>query len=216
MTNRAKILKQKFIDSVGLPFQDLLPAPEIEVILEAEQVKYRNHVFSPVVTIWAFLSQVLAPDKSLGNAVSRVIAWLSVLGHEEPSSDTGAYSKARSRLPEKVVRQLFEKTAQGIESEVPTTMLWCGRQVWACDGSSLLMSDTADNQQAYPQHSNQAEGCGFPIAKLVVMFSLTTGAVVKALVDKFNTSELVLVRQLYQQLTPHHVMLADGSLWHLW
>jgi hypothetical protein len=43
------------------------------------------------------------------------------------------------------------------------------------------------------------------------MFSLVTGAAVKALVDKFNTSELVMARQLYQQLEPEDVMLADSA-----
>jgi len=42
------------------------------------------------------------------------------------------------------------------------------------------MSDTAANQAEYPQHSNQKTGCGFPIAKMVVLFSLLTGAVVSA------------------------------------
>jgi len=53
--------------------------------------------------------------------------------------------------------------------------LWCGRRVRICDGSSVLMSDTPENQGVYPQHSNQRVGCGFPIAKIVVMFSLVTG-----------------------------------------
>lgn len=39
------------------------------------------------------------------------------------------------------------------------------------------MSDSAANQADYPQHGNQAEGGGWTIAKLVVFFSLLTGAV---------------------------------------
>lgn len=211
MANRAEILKEKFLNSVGLPFQDVLSAAEIERVLESEQLKYRNSVFSPVVTVWAFLSQVLDPDKSLRQAVSRVIAWLNAAGEALPSSDTGAYSKARSRLTERIVEKLFQKTVQGLEAPVPESALWCGRKVRVCDGTSILMSDTPDNQQAYPQHSNQAPGCGFPIAKLVVMFSLSTGAVVDALISAFNTSELVMARQLYDQLTPGEVMLADSA-----
>lgn len=75
IANRVKILKQKFNQSLGLPFRDLLPESTIQQALEAEKVKYRQRLFDPFVTLWAFLSQVLAVDKSCHNAVSRVIAW---------------------------------------------------------------------------------------------------------------------------------------------
>ncbi|HEY9673992.1 MAG TPA: hypothetical protein V6D11_21310 [Waterburya sp.] len=42
MPNRVGILKQNFTQSVGLPFQDLLPESKILEALEAEKVKYRN------------------------------------------------------------------------------------------------------------------------------------------------------------------------------
>lgn len=64
MPNRAEILKQKFSQSLGLPFRKLLPESEIEQVLVEEKVQYRNCVFTPAVTLWAFLSQVLEPDKS--------------------------------------------------------------------------------------------------------------------------------------------------------
>lgn len=211
MSNRAEILKQKFNQSLGLPFRKLLPESEIEQVLLEEKVQYRNCVFTPAVTLWAFLSQVLEPDKSLRNAVSRVITWLSAAGATLPSSDTGAYSKARSRLGEKIFQKLFRKTADGIESQVPESDLWCGRPVRALDGTSVLMSDTAENQDAYPQHSNQRQGCGFPIAKLVVMFSLCTGAVLNMMIAPFNTSELVMARDLYKLLEPRDVALADSA-----
>ncbi len=186
MPKRVEILKQKFAQSVGLPFADVLPASEIEQVLKAENIRYRNRLFSPVVTLWAFLSQVLDVDKSLHNIVSRVSAWLVSAGEEAPSDDTGAYSKARKRLPEGVCQLLFSKSAETLEQQVNPESLWCGRRVHICDGSSVLMSDTAENQEAYPQHSNQKEGCGFPIARLVVMFSLVTGAATLLLMAPFS------------------------------
>ena len=211
MPNRAEILKQKLVNSMGLPWQELLPASAIEKVLADEQVSYRQCVYTPIVTLWMFLSQVLDADKSLQNAVNRAIAWLTLAGRAVPSSDTGAYSKARKRLPERVVKRLLQQSAEGIEAEVEREQLWCGRPVKVYDGTSILMSDTNANQQAYPQHSNQAEGCGFPIAQLVVMFSLTTGAILDAMLATFSTSELTLARQLYQQLHAQDVVLADSA-----
>ena len=47
------------------------------------------------------MAQVLDPDKSLSNAVKRIIAWIAAAGGEVPSPDTGAYSKARNRFSER-------------------------------------------------------------------------------------------------------------------
>ena len=73
------------------------------------------------------------------------------------------------------------------------------------------MPDTKVNQTAYPQHSNQAPGCGFPIAKILVMFSLATGAAMGVLIDALNTSDVTLARRLYSTLRPGDVALADRA-----
>lgn len=105
----SKNSSQKFAQSLGLPFRDILPESKIIEALEAEKIEYRNRIFNPIVTLWAFLSQVLDTDKSLQNAVSRVIAWLAETGVAIPSSDTGGYSKARKRLPEGWLKRLHQQ-----------------------------------------------------------------------------------------------------------
>jgi len=202
MPNQAEILKQQFTQSLGLAWQALLPESRLEEILREESISYRNRVYTPIVTLWAMVSQVFDPDKSLKNTVKRIISWLVVAGAECPSSDTGAYSKARQRLPEKVLQRLIPEAAEALEQKVPVTQQWCGRRVRVIDGTTVLMSDSAANQSAYPQHGNQKLGCGFPIAKLVVIFSLLTGAVVSASIAPFDCSEIVMSRWLYDHLDP--------------
>ena len=89
MPNRVEILTHKFTTSVGLPFRELLPESAIMEALAAEKIRYRNRLFNPVVTLWAFLSQVLDADKSCSNSVSRVKALLTNAGADLPSADTG-------------------------------------------------------------------------------------------------------------------------------
>ena len=69
--------------------------------LAAEKIKYRNRLFNPVITLWAFLSQVLDVDKSCSNAVSRVIAWLAGAGIELPATDTGGRQQGAAKTPGK-------------------------------------------------------------------------------------------------------------------
>ncbi|WP_235595975.1 transposase domain-containing protein [Mastigocoleus testarum] len=127
MTLRVQILKNKFNQSLGLPFKELLPYPAIEQVLEELKIKYKKRLFDPFITLWAFLSQVLDTDKSCHNTVSKIIAYLTAEGVEIPSTDTSAYCQARSRLPEKLLEKLFNKSGQNLEEKVTTEHLWCGR-----------------------------------------------------------------------------------------
>ena len=87
--------------------------------------------------------------------------------------------------------------------------LWCGRHVQLVDGTTLLMPDTPANQAAYPQHPNQKEGCGFPLAKMVALFSLCTGALTEAILDVWSTYEPVLLRRISAALRPGDVLVGD-------
>ena len=182
MSQSAEILKEQFFKSLGLPWQDILPASRLDQILVEEGIKYRSRVYTPVVTLWGMIYQVLSADKSLRHTVKGITTWLVAAGVAAPSSDTGAYSKARGRLSEGLLQRLVPETAEALAQQVPSAQTWCGRRVKVFDGTTLLMTDSAANQSAYPQHGNQAEGCGFPFARVVVFFCLITGAVVSACV----------------------------------
>lgn len=211
MANRAKILKQKFQASLALPFAQVLPEAVIQQVLQEQGVTYRQVLYTPIVVLWAWLSQVLDADNSLNNAVKRVISWMAAAGETVPSADTGAYSKARQRLPLAVLKPLLHQTARDLTAAVKPEQWWCGRRVQAYDGTTVLMYDTPANQALYPQHRNQKAGCGFPLAKVVVWFCITTGAVLEVAVAAFNTSEWQLSRQLYATLQPEDVVMADSA-----
>ena len=60
------------------------------------------------------------------------------------------------------------------------------------------------------RNPTQRAGCGFPIANVVVVFSLLTGAVVAGCIAA-HTSEIVMSRLLYKSLDPEDVILADRA-----
>lgn len=209
MANQSDILKQYLISSLGLPWQDVLPESRMEVILEEEGIRHRHRLYTPIVTVWGMIYQVICPEGSLRETVKWLRKCLLVSGATPPSSDTGAYSKARSRLPERLLRRLLSDSAEQLEHQVSEQHQWCGRRVRVFDGSTILMSDSGANQAAYPQHGNQKPGCGFPIARIVVFFSLITGAVVLSRIAAWTTSETEISRSLYADLTPGDVVMAD-------
>jgi hypothetical protein len=110
------------------------------------------------------------------------------------SNRTSSYSEARSRLPEALIRELFYTVGSKLEGKVHSTMLWQGRSVKIIDGSTLLMPDTPENQLAFPQHANQEDGSGFPIARVAAVFSLATGAIMDLAIGPYKGKKRVSMR----------------------
>ena len=101
MPNRACTLKQQFLQSVASPWEKLLPDSEVGELLTNENITYYQSIYTPIVTLWAMISQVLVldPDQSLSQAVKRMSTWLSAAGVKSPSSDTGHTVKLVSDYP---------------------------------------------------------------------------------------------------------------------
>jgi putative transposase len=175
------LLLTPFLQAPGLPFAGVLSEGQIEKAFADESVcfgKSQRSVYSPAITLWAFLSQVLHTGelRSCTAAVARVIVLLVSLEREPCSADSGAYCRARAKLPEKVIRRLAVDVGNQLESSVPADWLWHGRHVKLVDGTIVTMPDTPANQEAYPQQKGQKPGLGFPLVRMVVLLSLATAA----------------------------------------
>jgi hypothetical protein len=213
--------QQQFAHTLGLPFADVLPAAVVENTLRAEKVTFRDRLFSPLVTLWVFLSQVLDPDHSCRAAVARFLAWRTTQGLAPASADAGAYCKARGRLPEGVLARLTRHTGRDLQEQAPAAWRWNGRTVKVVDGTTVSMPDTPANQKAFPQSRSQQPGVGFPIARMVVLFSLVVGTVLDAAIGPYRgkqTGETALFHALHESLECGDLLLADryySSYWEL-
>ena len=206
-----------FLQRPGLPFADALPEEAIQEAFNQAHVRFaedEDAVYTPAMTLWAFLSQVLfkGEQRSCIAAVARVAVLLVTLQRKACSANTGAYCRARAKLPEKVMRQLTIDLADGCEKQLDEQWLWRGRHVYLVDGTTLSMADTPENQAAYPQQPQQLEGLGFPMARAVVLMSLASGMLKGMAVGPYigkETGETALLRQLFDRFEPGDVLLAD-------
>ena len=186
-----------------------------ETILEAfgsASSVWEGWVYTPAVTVWVFLAQCLSPDHSCRDAVAQLAAWLTAQGQRPCSPNTGAYCTARDQLPEAACHRLVCRTGKGLEDEAPPEWLWKGRRVRVVDGATVTMPDTPENQAEYPQAKTQRPGCGFPIARIVVVFSLAVGTVLEAAIGQYRgkqTGENSMFRTLHDVLFKGDVVLAD-------
>jgi hypothetical protein len=206
-------VRARFARNEGLPFADILTEASIQKVLNEYDVSYRDRVFSPVTTIWGFLSQVLNEDHSCRDTVSRIIAHRTAHGMAVCSPNTASYCTARSRIPTPVLSTLARRTAEELHASVDDRWKWNGRSVFILDGSSVSMPDTPENRAMYPQPPQQAAGLGFPLARITVLLSLATGACHDLAIASYagkGTGEKSLFRRMYDTLKPGDVVLADA------
>jgi Transposase DDE domain len=195
-----------------LCFASLLSEDRILRAFGAARALWQGWIYTPAVTVWAFLAQCLSSDHSCRETVARLIGWRLAQGLRPCSAETGAYCTAREDLPEAACYELVRDTGREAERGMPRDWLWLGRRVLDVDGSTLIMADTAANQAEYPQQSGQAPGCGFPIARILVVFLLAVGTVLEAAISKYQgkqTGENSLFRGLHATLAEGDVVLAD-------
>ncbi|MCA1693993.1 MAG: IS4 family transposase [Actinobacteria bacterium] len=208
------ILRRQFLQGDGLPFTDILTEEVIEQALSSV-TGWLDRIFSPLVTLWVFLGQVLSADHSCRSAVARLIAHRLARGQRPCSARTGAYCQARQRLPESFFADVACSVGRRLDDQAEQRWLWQGRRVYLFDGTTVTMPDTPENQAAYPQVYNQKPGLGFPIARLGALISLACGAVVNLGFCQYagkGQGEVSLLRRLRDVLRKGDVLLGDRLL----
>jgi hypothetical protein len=94
---QVRLLRRQFLQDGELPFTDVLSEGTISHALQALGVVWLDRIYSPLVTLWVFLSQVLSQDQSCRAAVARLLAHRASRGQRPCSAGTGAYCQAIDR-----------------------------------------------------------------------------------------------------------------------
>jgi DDE family transposase len=206
---------RSFASADGLPFSDVLSAQDIQDACSAEDVCFAegaDDVYTPAVTLWAFLAQCLSASKSCVAAVARVLVLRVALDLPPCGAGSGAYCKARVKLPEALWRRLTYQAGVTLEQQAPDGWRWQHRRVLLVDGCELSMPDTEANQKEYPQLKSQKPGLGFPRLRLVVLLALATAALVGAALGPVKgkgSGETERFRALLDRLEAGDVVVAD-------
>ncbi|QDS90677.1 Transposase DDE domain protein [Rosistilla ulvae] len=198
-------------------------------------------VYTPALVLWALLSQSLFKEelRSCNAAVTRIAAWWVAQGRVV-DNNSGAYCRARQKVPDELVAHLVRTIAgraeqssdlaESLDDEQAEEMLTpraiaevkskpvTGR-VLMVDGFTVDAADTPENQQEYPQNPAQEEGLGFPIFRCVSLISMATGMLVDLAITPYcgkETRETALLRQMIDSLRPGDILVADSYYCTYW
>jgi hypothetical protein len=176
-----------------------LQAAMIERLCRELGHTWRDRILTPVVTVHAFLLQVLHGNTSCDHVAHLMDAQFS----------GEAYGQARRRLPLELFQRLLSAVIGALASCRDEAQRWCGHRVWLLDGSSCSMPDTPQLQQAFGQPGPQKPGCGFPVAHLLTLFHAGTGMLQKILTAPLRTHDMAHAWRMHPELAPGDVLLAD-------
>lgn len=219
VNSQVRRARRRILEGQDLCFTKLLPKEQVEAAMEHHQVHFRERLYTPLVTLWTFLYQVLSPDHSCRAAVAHLLARLCLGGEDPISAKTDPYCKARKRLPEDLLADLARSMGDDSHDQVLASTLLGGRPIKIADGTTVSMPDTPANQKAYPQQSSQKKGLGFPLIRMVALISLSCGSVLDIAMAPYSgkkTGETTLFRKLLSHLKVGEVVLADAIFSNYW
>jgi putative transposase len=204
-----------FLSQPGLPFASVLSGERVERIFKTHGNLFGlGQIYSTVVVLWSFLSQALQDGKqaSCQAAVARIVVFQGQRGASLPTSDTGDYCRARSKLSEAALHDLSVEIAAELEEQAPPAWLWKDLHVKLVDGFTFTMPDTPKNQAAYPSPRTQKKGVGLPIARVAAIISLATAGILDLTLGPYKgkeTGETALLRELLGSFHSGDVAVMD-------
>jgi hypothetical protein len=205
----AQTVRQATLAQLQEHLRDFLPAPLLSA--EDEGANSRDRIYSLRLTFECFVWQLLNPQTSCREVVRQVQALCRWHGKGLVDEGDSAYVQARLRLPRERLENALIATAQAADRRAGSGGQLQGRPVKVVDGSTTQRADTPKNQKRYPQPTTQKRGCGFPVMKLAVLFSLTSGAILHVLMESLRHHDLRLLRGWWDQLQKGDILLGDRA-----
>jgi len=231
------------MQSDELPLKEVVDSDRFAQAFEKRGVDFGDEegvVYTPAITLWALVSQTFfaGAQRSCKAAVLRVASLWATLDRTVCGTNTGAYCRARQKIPFEVVRDITRQIACDAEAGISHTAVdedpdvnlsprvvkevrahSNGGRVLLLDGFTITAEDTPENQAEYPQNPVQREGIGFPILRCVTLISLYTGMLFDVAFGPYSgkeTGETALMRQLLNVLRPDDILVADCYLCTYW
>ena len=163
---------------------------------------WRDRELDPATTVALFMQQILR-----GNIPCSEVRHLA-----GGTFTAQAYCDARSRLPLAVCQTLLYEVYQRF---VPQTHrpehLWFGHRTFHIDGSTFSMPDTPELRKCFGLPSGPQEGCAFPVAHLLMLFSAATGLLIDTWASPLRIGDLAETTEAHMHLEKGDIIIGDDT-----
>ena len=176
-------------------------------------------VYTPWVTVWLLVYQRLHRNATLQTAVAEFARIADTHSSNKRvregtlSSNTGTYSRARSRLLAPVAEAVADHVFTSIVAATPPSL--GGRRVFALDGTTVSLASNDRLREHRPPGANQHGPNTWPICQLVSAHELESGAAVRAelgaMYGSEADSEVAMAKLLFPRIPAHSLLMADRN-----
>ena len=201
-------IRRKSLSQLAACFAHFIPDQVLKPHRSGAQS--RRRLFSKENTFWGFFTQVLNADSGCSEVVRKFHAFAASRSMPRPSSSSSGYCQARQKFAESDLESILDYTTQQLSRHNLETGLQ-NRRVIVADGTGVSMPDSAKNQQAWPQTTQQKPGCGFPQAYLCACFNLQTGALLSYKLGNKKSHELRQLREQWDSFEAGDIFLGDKA-----
>lgn len=209
----------------GIPVPELHTALErFRTLLDPDDINSRQEhapqtIYTPWVVVWLLVYQRLHANASLSDAVGELFRLAEHLPpnrritEQTLSTDTGAYSRARSRLDPELTEAVSDHVFTTLMEGSPPA--WEERRVFLLDGTTLSLSSVERLRQEFPPAPNQHRPSVWPILHWAVAHDLSSACALRPEIGpkygRHAVSELKLAQRLLARIPPHSVLVADRN-----
>lgn len=211
-------IDQTALDALKL-FQTALPAQFFAQQRQAAGQRPEKGIYTAAVVVWLMILQRLLPGKAtLSGAVQQVLTGslqrILPAKHKRIvegtlSGNTGAFSRARCRLPKLVVEMAADQVVEYLLAGHKEALPGLGRQAFLLDGSSIDLPHTPELVKAYPPASNQRGASHWPMMRVLVAHDLVSGVALRPACGPMYGSQAVSEQFLAEQIIDR---LPEGSI----
>jgi putative transposase len=205
----------------------LLPAAFFEELRRKQNIRQNARVYTAGVVLWLMIAQRLHSGGSMQTAVLELARGLPAPFWLKPckrltedntanvSGNTGAYNKARQKLPLSVVEQSFDHVFQQLTERAGGSLPALGRRAFLFDGTTGRTPHTEALRALYPPTSNQHGESHWPLIRVLVAHDLYTGLAMRAEWGPVNGPKAVSEQRLFDQAVEYvpegSVVVGDGN-----
>ena len=101
-------------DERKLFFASQLKEERVAELCKKLRYEYRKRIYSPAISLWMFLCQVIGDDHSCRKAVAKNNVRRGAAGQSSADPENGSYCSARARLPEKLFSELVREVGYNV------------------------------------------------------------------------------------------------------
>lgn len=182
------------------PIADLPLGDQLNQLLEAKGIVWRERLLTPLITLRLFLIQI-----ANGNCAIAALRQLSGIDFA-PSS----YCEARCRLHLDMLQSLL-RWVHEIAEKSSTVVSRFSRRIFIADGATYSVEDTPELAAHFNLAPGTIPGVGYPMGKLMGLLDLATGMFVSLLALPLFEHDMRSGIALHAMLRAGDILLGDRA-----